>query len=475
MSGFIQGTDRHQATLFPERLDDYIAEDNAVRVIDVFLDELDLSGLGFKTHSEKTGRPAYHPTILLKLYIYGYLNRVQSSRRLEREAHRNVELMWLTGRLAPDFKTIADFRKNNGKAIRLVCREFIMLCKKLNLFADAFVAIDGSKFKAVNNRDQNFTKAKMQRRLQQIDESIARYLSQMASADRHEAAVAKDKTQRLEEKITALKTEMKRLKTLEVQMLQAPDHQLSLTDPDARSMKTRGNGIVGYNVQTAVDAEHHLIVAHEVTNTGSDRHQLHHMAQQAKTAIGSETLEVVADRGYFTSEEILACAQAQITTYLPKPQTSGSTKKGLFSKRDFIYHADDDEYECPARERLIWRFETQEKGLTLHKYWSSHCPTCPIKSQCTTSEYRRVTRWEHEAVLEAAEARLDREPERMRTRRQTVEHPFGTLKAWMGYTHFQTKTLKQVRTEMSLHVLAYNFKRVLSILGVKPLFHAIQA
>lgn len=474
MSGFIEGEDRHQATLFPERLDDYIAEDSSVRVIDVFLDDLDLSGLGFTTHSKKTGRPAYHASTLLKIYVYGYLNRVQSSRRLEREAHRNIELMWLTGRLAPDFKTIADFRKNNGKAIRLVCREFIMLCKKLNLFAEAFVAIDGSKFKAVNNRDRNFTKAKMQRRLQEIDASIERYLGQMASADRQEAAVAMDKTQRLEDKITALKTEMTRLKTLEVQMLHAPDQQISLTDPDARSMTTRGTGMVGYNVQTAVDATHHLIVAHEVTNQGHDRHQLHHMAQQAKEAIGSETLAVVADRGYFKGEELLACEQSKITTYLPKPQTSGSTKKGLFSKRDFIYHADDDEYACPAGERLIWRFETEEQGLKIHKYWSSHCPNCSIKSQCTTSTYRRVGRWEHEAVVEAAEARLDHEPERMCTRRETVEHPFGTLKYWMGYTHFQTKTLKHVSTEMSLHVLAYNFKRVLSILGVKPLLQAIQ-
>jgi len=476
MSGFIQGDDRHQATLFPERLDDYLAEDNAVRVIDVFVDDLDLSGLGFKTHSEKTGRPAYHPTILLKLYVYGYLNRVQSSRRLEREAHRNIELMWLTGRLAPDFKTIADFRKNNGKAIRLVCREFIMLCKKLNLFAEAFVAIDGSKFKAVNSRDRNFTKAKMPRRLQQIDASIERYLGQIASADRQEAAVATDNTQRLEDKITALKTEMARLKQLEVQMRQTPDQQISLTDPDARSMATsgRGTGTVGDNVQTAVDAAHHLIVTHEVTNQGHDRHQLHHMAQQAKEVIGSETLAVVADRGYFNGKDILACEQSQITTYLPKPQTSGSTKKGLFSKRDFIYHADENEYACPAGERLIWRFETVEKGLKLHKYWSSRCPNCSIKSQCTTDKYRRVGRWEHEAVIEAAEARLDREPERMRTRRETVEHPFGTLKCWMGSTHFQTKTLKQVSTEMSLHVLAYNFKRVLAILGVTSLLNAIQ-
>ena len=361
MSGFIEGEDRHQATLFPERLDDYIAEDSAVRVIDVFIDDLDLSGLGFRTEPSQTGRPAYHPATLLKLYVYGYLNRVQSSRRLEREAQRNVELMWLTGRLAPDFKTIADFRRHNGEAIRLVCREFVMLCRKLNLFADAFVAIDGSKFKAVNNRDRNFTKAKMKRRLQQIDESIERYLGQIASADRQEEAIAEPKIQRLEDKIKALKQEMARLKKLEVRMLAAPDEQISLTDPDARSMATsgRGTGMVGYNVQAAVDAKHHLIVTHEVTNLGHDRTQLSSMSKQAKEAIGADKLEVVADRGYFKGEEILACDRAKITTYLPKPQTSGNWAKGRFSKRDFIYIAEDDEYQCPAGERLIWRFQAE--------------------------------------------------------------------------------------------------------------------
>ena len=477
MSGFIEGEDRHQATLFPERLDDYIAEESSVRVIDVFIDDLDLSGLGFKVVPSRTGRPAYHASTLLKLYVYGYLNRIQSSRRLEREAQRNVELMWLTGRLAPDFKTIADFRRNHGKAIRLVGREFVMLCRKLNLFADAFVAIDGSKFKAVNNRDRNFTKAKMKRRLQQIDESIDRYLGQIASADRQDTVVASDKTQRLEDKITALKKEMARLKKLEVQMMETPDQQISLTDPDARSMATsgRGTGMVGYNVQTAVDAKHHLIVTHEVTNEGHDRRQLHNMAQQAKDVIGSEVLTVVADRGYFRGEEIKDCDDAQITTYLPKPQTSGSTKKGLFSKRDFIYSAQDDEYECPAGARLNWRFATVEKGLTIRKYATSSCASCAIKSQCTTSDSRRIARWEHEAVLEALEARLDREPERMRTRRETAEHPFGTLKSWMGHTHFQMRTLKHVSTEMSLHVLAYNLKRAISILGVSTLIKAVQA
>ena len=476
MSGFIEGENRHQSVLFPERLDDYIAEDNAVRVIDVFIDDLDISGLGFKTEPSDTGRPGYHPRIMLKIYVYGYLNRVQSSRRLEREAQRNVELMWLTGHLAPDFKTIANFRKDNGEAIRLVCREFVMLCKKLNLFADAFVAIDGSKFKAVNNRDRNFTKAKMKRRLQQIDESIERYLGQIASADRQETVTSSDKVNRLEDKIAALKQEMDRLKKLEVRMLEAPDQQISLTDPDARSMATsgRGSGMVGYNVQTAVDAKHHLIVAHEVTNSGSDRSQLHNMASQAREAMGSDELDVVADRGYFKGEEILACDEANITTYLPKPQTSGSVKKGLFSKRDFIYKADDNEYECPAGERLIWRFETEEKGQVLHKYWSSSCPSCPIKSQCTTGENRRIARWEHEAVVEALEARLDREPERMRVRRETVEHPYGTIKSWMGSTHFQMRTLQRVSTEMSLHVLAYNMKRMISLFGVEGLIAKMQ-
>jgi transposase len=477
MSGFIEGADRQQATLFPDCLDDYIAEDSSVRVIDVFVDELDLSGLGFKTQPAVTGRPGYHPATLLKLYVYGYLNRVQSSRRLEREAQRNVELMWLTGRLAPDFKTIADFRKDSGEAIRQVCREFVVLCRKLDLFTEAFVAIDGSKFKAVNHRDRNFTKAKIKQKRRLIDDSIARYLGQIASADRQEATLAKQKTQRLEGKIAALKEEMAQLKKLQVRLLQAPDQQISLTDPDARSMATsgRGSGMVGYNVQTAVDAQHHLIVAHEVTNVGHDRSQLANMATQAKQVIGAEALEVVADRGYFNGPEIHACNEANITTYLPKPQTSGNQAKGLFGKRDFIYKSEDDEYECPAGERLVRRMKGQDKGQTIYRYWSSNCQACSMKPQCTTGKERRVSRWEHEALLEAVEQRLDNEPERMRVRRSTVEHPFGTLKSWMGHTHFLTRTLPRVSTEMSLHVLAYNLKRVMAILGTRPLMAAIRA
>lgn len=478
MKRFIQGEDRTQGILLPELLDDYVAEDNPVRVIEVFVDELDLGSLGFDGVSpEETGRPAYHPSRLLKIYIYGYINRVQSSRRLERETQRNIELMWLTGRLAPDFKTIANFRKDNGKAIRSVCRQFVVLCRQLDLFSQAIVAIDGSKFKAVNNRDQNFTSAKVQRRVEQIEESIERYLAAMDTADREEPTVAEAKTSRLQDKITALKQQMQQLKEIEVRMMATPDQQISLTDPDARSMATsgRGSGMVGYNVQTAVDAQHHLIVAHEVTNIGNDRSQLSSMAKQASTAMGTEDLTVVADRGYFKGEEILECQKVGITALVPKPLTSGSKAEGRFGKQDFIYEAQDDEYRCPAGQRLIKRFTSIENGMTLHTYWSSACQGCAIKAQCTTGKERRVKRWEHEGVLEAMQNRLDRAPEMMQLRRQTVEHPFGTLKAWMGSTHFLTKTLERVSTEMSLHVLAYNLKRVMKILGIGPMMVAMRA
>ena len=475
MSGFIEGEDRNQATLFPERIDDYVAEENAVRVIDVFVDELDLSGLGFKTIPEVTGRPAYHPAMMLKLYIYGYLNRIQSSRRLEREAGRNVELMWLLGRLAPDFKTIADFRKNNGEAIRLVSREFVMLCRKLNLFSDAFVAIDGSKFRAMNNRNRNFSKAKIKKRLEQIDNSIARYLGEIASADRREGE-AKTKTDRLENKIAALKEEIQILEKLDVRMLATPDQQLSLTDPDARAMSTaaRSKAIVGYNAQAAVDTKHHLIVAHEVTNVGHDRSQLANMAMKAKEAIDCDDLTVLADRGYFNGVEILACDKAGITAYVPKTQTSNNQAKGLFGKRDFIYRPDDNEYECPAGERLTYRCTAQDKGKVIRRYWSSVCRGCSLKPKCTTGKERRVSRWEHEAVLEAMEERVDRMSNCMRIRGSTVEHPFGTIKSWLGLTHFQMRTLKHVSTEMSLHVLSYNLKRMLQMFGVVPLMAAIR-
>jgi len=478
MKRFVEGKDRSQSTLFPERLDDYVNEDNPVRVVDVFVDELDLGGLGFsRVEPLATGRPSYHPSILLKLYIYGYLNRVQSSRRLEREAGHNVEVMWLTGRLVPDHKTIANFRKDNGPAIRKVCAQFVSLCRQLNLFADVSVAIDGSKFKAVNTRDKNFTRGKVKRRMDQIEESVARYLHQLDSADRHEPSPARTMTtERLNSKIETLKTEMHHLQQLEVEMLATPSQQISLTDPDARSMATsgRGSGMVAYNVQSVVDTQHHLIVAHEVTNSGSDRSQLFAMAKQAKAALKTDKLDVVADRGYFKSEELLACDKAGITVTLPKPMTSGSRAKGRFTKQDFFYVAAGDVYRCPANEHLVAHSTTVERGLILHRYWTNACQACAIKGQCTTGKERRITRWEHEHILEAVQQRLDEHPEKMKQRRETVEHPFGTIKSWMGYTHFQMKPLKHVGTEMALHVLAYNLKRVINIIGIRPLIAAMQ-
>jgi transposase len=471
MSGFIEGENRGQSTLFPERVDDYVAEDSPVRVVDVFVDGLDISGLGFKAEPAETGRPGYHPRTMLKIYVYGYLNQVHSSRRLEREAQRNVELMWLTGRLAPDFKTIADFRKDNGEAIRLVCREFVMLCRKVNLLTDTLVAIDGSKFKAVNNRDKNFTRTKMKRRLADVEASIDRYLGELDSADE---AAPPEQTQPIQDRIAKLKGELERLKKLEVRMLEAPDYQLSLTDPDARSLRHRGTGIVGYNVQTAVDTQHHLIVTHEVTNAFSDRRQLAKMANKVKAELKVDHLQVLADRGYYNSEEIRACEQNGITPLVPKSLTSNNRAKGQFDRSDFVYKAPADEYECPAGERLIYRFTRRESGKEIRRYWSSTCPRCPIKDQCTTANYRRVSRWEHEDVLERAQAHLDRHPDAMKIRRETVEHPFGTIKSWMGATHFLTKTLDRVSTEMGLHVLAYNMKRAMNLIGTRRLIEAIQ-
>ncbi|WP_449427505.1 IS1182 family transposase [Rhodanobacter umsongensis] len=479
MGRFVEGEDRSQSTLLPERLDDYVTEDNPVRVVDVFVDNLDLASLGFdRAIAQATGRPGYHPATLLKIYIYGYLNRVQSSRRLEREAQRNIELMWLTGRLAPDFKTIADFRRDNGEAIRKVCREFVVLCRRLDLFSQALVAIDGSKFKAVNNRDRNYTRAKVQRRIEQIEASVARYLSELDSADRQGAApVAEARTTRLREKVEKLQSEMQRMQALAQEVEAAPDKQISLTDPDARPMATsgKGTGIVGYNVQTAVDAQHHLIVDHQVTNIGNDRNQLATMAKRARAAMQAEHFEVVADRGYFSGEEILACEEAGITAYVPRTQTSNSQAKGLFGKRDFIYEPETNTYRCPAQQSLIWRFTSVEKSMTLHCYWSSDCKACPLKVQCTSAPERRVKRWQHESVIDAMQQRLDQDPDKMRVRRQTVEHPFGTLKAWMGSTHFLTRSLKHVSTEISLHVLAYNLKRVMRIVGTAPLMQAMGA
>ena len=479
MSGFIEGENRYQATLFPEQLDDYITEDNSVRVIDTFVDSLKLKKLGFEAKPTNKGRPGYDPALMLKLYVYGYLNRVQSSRRLEREAQRNVELMWLLRRLAPDFKTIADFRKDNGDAIKKVCAQFVLLCKRLDLFSDTEVAIDGSKFKAVNNADRAFSKAKIKRRRESIDQSIERYLEGIKKADKQDTNESRNTKVHLQERLAKVKKEAERLELLEKKLLKTPDKQLSLTDPDSRIMATRGRSsvMVGYNVQSAVDTKNHLILAHEVTNVGNDRAQLSNMAKQAKAILGVEKLDVLADRGYYNGKEILACDENDITPYLPKTLTSGNKAAGLYDRSDFIYDKKTDTYRCPADQILKRRSKSTSGEKVMYRYYTSSltCGGCPKKENCTTGKERRIDRWEHEAVIDELDQRMANEPDRMGTRRATVEHPFGTIKSWMGHTHFQMKTMSRVATEMSLHVLSYNLKRVISILGVQNLIKAIEA
>jgi transposase len=478
MKKFISGEDRQQLALFPERLDDSISEDNPVRFIDLFIDELALLKLGFdKVEPAITGRPSYHPSSLLKIYIYGYLNRIQSSRRLERETQRNLELIWLTTRLSPDFKTIADFRKDNGVAIKKVCSKFVVLCRHMGMFTESVIAVDGSKFKAVNSRDNNYTERKLKARILQTEKRVARYLEELDKADQQGDSVPEARVDHLKTRLKEAKALLNRLDTLDTQLKESPDSQISMTDPDARSMATSGKGtaIVGYNVQSAVDDKHHLIVAHEVTNHGHDRDQLTNMSIKAKEATGIKNPKVYADRGYYSSKEILDCEEHDIVPMVPKTNTSNSRAAGRFDKQDFRYIRESDQYECPAGEKATYRYTSKEKGLNIRKYWSSKCMGCQMKSKCTTGDYRRIRRWEQEDILDKMQKRLDHNPQASRIRRQTVEHAFGTLKSWMGSTHFLTKTIEKVSTEMSLHVLAFNMKRMIAIHGALGLMRAIQA
>jgi transposase len=444
-------------------------------VIEAFVEALDLGGLGFAVVPASTGRPSYYPAMLLKLYIYGYINRIQSSRLLERECRRNVELMWLTGRLAPDHKTIAEFRRRNGAAICAACAQFIVICRDIGLFTRPLAAIDGSKFKGVNARDKNFTRGKVKTRLEKLNETIARYLTALDAADRQESMDVPSGSQRLRDKLVLLKAQMQKLKALEAAVEASPDKQVSLTDPDTRLMVIgdRLTGVVGYNVQTAVDTEHHLIVAHEVTNQVVDRGQLPKMAAKAKEALGFETIEAIADAGYYRGGDLIACRDIGVTALTPRTNTSNAKAEGRFGEA-FVYLPSEDAYRCPAGELLTRRFETKEGDLTMFVYWCTACRACPLKSQCTTGRERRVRRWEHESLVEAMNARMEAIGA-MAIRRETAEHPFSTIKAWMGATHFLCKGLKAVRTEMSLHVLAYNLKRSMAALGMGRLRSALAA
>ena len=471
---YIEGESREQRVLFPEVLDDYISEDNLVRFIDAFVDGLEMEELGFdRTAPKETGRPPYDPRDLLKLYIYGYLNRVRTGRTLERECQRNVELMWLMRKLRPDFKTITDFRKDNRKAFRGVFRQFVLLCKGLGLVGGELVAVDGSKFKAVNSGQRNFSQKKLEERLKKIDEKVERYLDEMDRGD-EEGKDTEISAAELKQKIEKLKERKGRYEELLKELGASGQSQVSLTDPESRAMALTPRGEVSYNVQTAVDRKHHLIVEQDVTNEGLDNHQLFTMAQKTKQMLGQDELQVVADMGYYNHEELKRCEEAGITTYVSKPLVSKNTARGLFGKEKFVYEADGDCYRCPAKERLDFRFETQEGDKKFRYYWTQACPGCALKAQCTTDpRFHRIKRWEHEAVLERIEQRVNANTVILKLRKQLVEHPFGTIKFWNDQRHFLMRGLEKVKAEFSLSTLAYDIKRALNIIGVRGLIGAL--
>jgi transposase len=473
--GYIEGEDRKQAVLFPEMLEDYITEENAVRFIDVFIEGLDLCEMGFQRAIPKeTGRPAYDPGDLLRLYVYGYMNRTRSSRQLEKEAGRNVEVMWLMRKLRPDFKTIADFRRDNPQAIKKVCREFTLWCKRLELFGGELVAVDGSKFGAVNSPKRNFTEKKLKRMIQEIEEKIDQYLRELDRQDKQEGGERSLSAEELKEKIEHYKQRRGQYEQLKRDLEQSGESQISLTDPQSRSMRV-GHGVeVSYNVQIVVDHKHKLVVEHEVVNEVTDQGQLSTMAKKAKETLGVESLEVVADRGYYNGEEVKACEQSSMTAYVPKPNNSSNLKRGLFTKEDFIYEQQKDCYRCPAGKELSYRFNSVEQGRPVRSYEIFGCNSCELKSKCSINKRgrRRITRWVDEAILEAMARRVAEHPEKVALRKCLAEHPFGTMKRTMNQSYFLMRGLMKVGSEMSLTILAYNLKRVINILGVRKMIEA---
>jgi transposase len=468
------GLDRSQTLLFPERLEDYVGAENPVRFLDAFVGWLDLHTLGFaKAQVANTGRPPYDPGALLKLYLYGYLHRIRSSRLLEAECQRNVEVIWLLGKLAPDFKTIADFRKDNLQPLRAVSRQFTLLCRKLELFGGELLAIDGSKFCAVNARDQNFNAAKLADLITRADARLAEYLKELDSADAAEpAAAALNKTE-LEQKIATLREKRDWHEELLAQ-LDDEQKQISVTDPDTRKLPTAQGMIVGYNAQVAVDAKHKLIAADDVTNEVTDLHQLADVALEAKANLALKQAEVVADAGYYNASEVSRCVEQNIMPYIPKADTSANTARGLYGKSRFRYDATKDVYVCPAGAELTHRFNTYELGRELRYYRASGCKNCALKKQCTRNKANRtITREENEGLMEAMAARMQAQPWKFKLRKTLAEHPFGTIKRWFGYTHFLLKGLAKVRCEWSLTTLAYNLKRVLNLVSFEKLMLAV--
>jgi transposase len=473
---YVQGIDRQQTTLLPEMVDDYITENNPVRFIDVFVDGLDIQGLGFKySQTKETGRKPYNPSDLLKLYIYGYLNKVRSSRRLEKATYQNIELIWLLHKLHPDFKTIADFRKDNLEPIRQVCREFTLLCKKLDLFGCELIAIDGSKFSAVNSNRRTFTKNKLNKLIQKIDEQIDGYLKDLDQGDRSEQNLKSLSVSELNERIEQLKKRKNRYQQLQSQIEQSGEIQVSLTDPDSRMMKTQHGKDVVYNVQIVTDSKHKLIVTHEVTNDINDMKQLHSMAIQAKEIFEAEELDAVADAGYWERDNIKTCHEEKIEVYVPKPEKSHNKSQGFYTKSDFKYDPVHDCYHCPAGETLMLRGMRKKNGFDEKIYTTSACYQCPLKSKCSKNKQpRRIYRWVHEEVMEELNRRMHDHPEMIKRRKGLVEHPFGTLKHGMDHGYFLLRGKPKVSAEMALSVLSYNLKRTLNIVNFKELMLAVQ-
>jgi transposase len=468
------GLDRSQTLLFPERLEDYIAPDNPVRFLDAFVASLDVAALGFaKARCAATGSPPYDPAMLLKLYLYGYLHRIRSSRLLEAECQRNVEVIWLTGKQAPDHKTIADFRKDNAQPFQAVHRRFRLLCHKLNLFGAQLAGLDGTKLAAVNSKDANFNEKKLRELIQRADAQLAEYVKALDAADAAEPTAPPWSRAELEAKIAALQDKRDWHEELLAQ-LDADQKQISVSDPDARRMRGGNGSVVGYNVQAVVDQKNKLIVAEDVTNEETDLRQLSGMAKQAKTNLGVDKLEVVADTGYCTTAEVVQCQEQGITAYVPKADTSANTAQGLFGKSRFTYDAPKDVYVCPAGAELTYRSSTFEKGRAVRYYRASGCAACALKKQSTRNKANRtITREQDEAVMEAMAQRVKTHPEKMKLRKQLCEHPFGTIKRFFGYTYFLMKGLVKVRAEWSLMTLAYNLKRVLNLVSFENLMAAV--
>ena len=474
---WIEACDRNQTFLLPPCIEDYVGQDNPVRFLDAFVEQLDLPALGFnfpKQNPQERGRPAYHPRVLLKLYIYGYLNRIRSSRRLEQECGRNLELLWLMRGLKPDFKTIADFRKDNAAPFKEVLQQFHEICRKLQLFGGELMAIDGTKLKGCNSPAKNWSVTKLNKQRAELDRRLQEYLQALEQADQPgsagprtlTAAQLQDKIQQLKERKAGVEQKLQTLKQLD-------QTQLSGTDPDTRAMKGAKGHVVGYNVQGVVDAKHHLLVYTSLTNSITDQGQLAVVAQAAKEQLQIQSADIVADAGYYVTQNVKQCQDLGLEVHMPEATNSPSERAGLFGKVDFKYAASRDCYQCPAGFELKKRRESLDQGRRLFHYDNPQaCAQCPLKSRCTSSAFRTVGRWEHEASIERMRAVVAAHPEKLQQRKSLIEHCWATVK-WLLPEGLLLKGIKKAAAELDLAHFAYNFKRALKVVGLARLLEAL--